>query len=126
MNIVELLHVKSTHIILLPNQYANRSGHHIIIRTWFFRDDPGVAVVKSPKQHIFISGALREKGRHMHKVCYICQGKISLTEDYRSVKGLFIHGVTLLPNGERRYCFDEYKKQLSLELTLDSIRLAGW
>jgi hypothetical protein len=62
----------------------------------------------------------------MTKVCYICQGKISLMDDYRSVKGLFIHRMTLLPNGERRYCFDEYKKHLSMELMLDSIRLAGW
>ncbi|MEJ2573445.1 MAG: hypothetical protein P8164_07650 [Gammaproteobacteria bacterium] len=62
----------------------------------------------------------------MTKFCYICQGKISLTEDYRNVKGLFIHRMTVLPDGERRYCFDEYKKHRSKEDTLDSIRMAGW
>ena len=47
-------------------------------------------------------------------------------EDYRTVKGLFIHRMTLLPDGERRYCFDEYKKHRSKETALDSIRMAGW
>lgn len=62
----------------------------------------------------------------MTKFCYMCQGKISATEDYRSVKGLFLHRVTLSPEGERRYCFDEYKKHRSKEDAIDSIRMAGW
>ena len=40
----------------------------------------------------------------MTKFCYICQGKIAAMEDYRTVKGLFIHRMTLSPDGERRYC----------------------
>ena len=62
----------------------------------------------------------------MTKFCYICQGKITAMEDYRTVKGLFIHRMTLSPDGERRYCFDEYKKHRSKEATIDSIRMAGW
>ena len=62
----------------------------------------------------------------MTKFCYICQGKISSMEDYRAVKGLFMHRMTLSSDGERRYCFDEYKKHLSKEETINSIRMAGW
>ena len=62
----------------------------------------------------------------MYKFCYICQGKISLMEDYRFVKGLFIHRKTLSPNGERRYCYDEYKKHRNKEAAVDSMRMAGW
>jgi hypothetical protein len=47
-------------------------------------------------------------------------------EDYRFVKGLFIHRMTLSPNGERRYCYDEYKKHRSKEVAVDSMRMAGW
>jgi hypothetical protein len=38
----------------------------------------------------------------MTKFCYICQSKIMLMEDYRTVKGLFMHRMTLSPDGERR------------------------
>lgn len=62
----------------------------------------------------------------MHKFCYICQGKISLMEDCRFVKGLFMHRMTLSPNGERRYCYDEYKKYRGKEAAIDSMRMAGW
>ena len=61
----------------------------------------------------------------MYKFCYICQGKISLMEDHRFVNGLFIHRVTLSPNGERRYCYDEYKRHRNKESDVDSMRMAG-
>jgi len=57
--------------------------------------------------------------------CHICHGKLSILDDYRHVKGLFIHRVTLSPNGEWRYCYDEYNKRRSKQAAAYTMRKAG-
>jgi len=61
----------------------------------------------------------------MHIFCHVCHGKLMIMDDYRLVHGLFIHRMTLSPNGDRRYCYKEYKKRQSKEVAAPAIRKVG-
>ena len=60
----------------------------------------------------------------MHIYCHICHGKLSIMDDYRFVKGLFIHRMTLFPNGDRRYCYNEYKQRQGKGMTPHTMSMA--